>query len=428
MKGIAYLTERNGLKKDTASLLKRHFVTSVATKAVVLGAGFTVSVLLARLLTPSGVGTLSLVMAVPMIVCSVGNLGIRQAITYYTGKQLATPSELFRALLVLWLGTSLLAVLIAAGCYLALDYETHGWSLLIAALLAIPPTILLSYLEGMAMGAKAIPLINFGRILNVLAYLAMVLILVAVLHLGSTGAVLALITGLTLQATLLFKASSPTDRPVANLRSDLISDLIKRGIPYAVGLLIFQLNYRVDVLLLGHFVERSDIGHYSVGVALTELLWQVPAVLGFLLFSHGASAPDPDRFSQDAWRSASRLTALVALVGLALAALAPTLVPLIYGTAYEPSVQVIWSLLPGVIVAVMFKILVGDLSARGRPMVAAGAFTIALILNIALNLILIPRHGIIGAAVSSSVSYTLGTLVFLFRYRRITRLARVRSQ
>ncbi len=423
MTGIAPTAKELLNRPASTSQFRHHFISSTITKVLVLGMGFLVSVLIARFLTPQGVGTLSLVMTVPLIVCSFSNLGIRQALTYYVGKGLANTRQLFQALLRLWLGSTVLAMIVAGGSYIILDYTRYGWVLLAAGISTIPFTVLTGYLEGFAMGSKAIPKINAGRLVNVVTYLAMVLLLAGVLRLGAKGAIFALLTSLAVQSFVLLRATLPHAGFALTVQPGLVSDLIRRGIPYAAGLLVFQLNYRINILLLGYFVDRADIGHFTIGVTLAELLWQLPTVLSFVIFAHGVSVTDQAKFSGQVWRAAWWFTVAAFGAAVIIAILVPYVVPLIYGDAYAPSVLVIWALLPGIVVAVAFKTLAGDLAARGRPLVGAGAFSVALIVNVPLNLILIPSHGVLGAAISSSISYCIGTLIFLQRYRSITNLS-----
>ncbi|MCI0407917.1 MAG: polysaccharide biosynthesis C-terminal domain-containing protein, partial [Acidobacteria bacterium] len=60
------------------------------------------------------------------------------------------------------------------------------------------------------------------------------------------------------------------------------------------------------------------------------------------------------------------------------------------------------------------------LSGRGRPLPVTLGAAIGFVANVLLNLAWIPRYGILGASLASSVSYTLVTLVVLIAYLRIS--------
>ena len=60
------------------------------------------------------------------------------------------------------------------------------------------------------------------------------------------------------------------------------------------------------------------------------------------------------------------------------------------------------------------------LSGRGRPLPVTVGAALAFVVNVVLNLLWIPRYGIVGASLASSVSYAVVTLVVIVAYLRIT--------
>jgi O-antigen/teichoic acid export membrane protein len=73
-------------------------------------------------------------------------------------------------------------------------------------------------------------------------------------------------------------------------------------------------------------------------------------------------------------------------------------------------------ILPGVLVLVVFRILNSRLAGMGKPQVAIYCFIPALIINLILNIIWIPRHGGMGAVWATNASYGTGCFIFLFAY------------
>jgi O-antigen/teichoic acid export membrane protein len=75
-------------------------------------------------------------------------------------------------------------------------------------------------------------------------------------------------------------------------------------------------------------------------------------------------------------------------------------------------------LLPGVVLLGAGKILSADISGRGFPQYASIISGFSLVITITLDFLLIPRMGIIGAAVASSVSYAfIFALLIVFYYK-----------
>lgn len=101
-----------------------------------------------------------------------------------------------------------------------------------------------------------------------------------------------------------------------------------------------------------------------------------------------------------------------------LALLANQVVTVLFGEAFLASGAVLVALAPGVVLLTIFKVLNMDLAGKGKPWVAMKAMVPALIVNIAMNVFLIPLYGAWGAAISTTVSYSLAAVLFLLFYAR----------
>ena len=77
-------------------------------------------------------------------------------------------------------------------------------------------------------------------------------------------------------------------------------------------------------------------------------------------------------------------------------------------------------LAPGIVLFSAARVLNNDIAARGRPLVNSAIAAASVVSNIALNIVLIPRYGINGAAWASTASYSLLFLATAAVYRRIT--------
>jgi O-antigen/teichoic acid export membrane protein len=94
--------------------------------------------------------------------------------------------------------------------------------------------------------------------------------------------------------------------------------------------------------------------------------------------------------------------------------------PYVYGASYAPMVMPLLLLLPGVVMLSIFKVLSTGFFGRGQPMLASWAALIGLVFQTALDIVLIPRLGINGAAIASSAAYTLMMVIGVALYVRST--------
>ncbi|MCH7810764.1 MAG: polysaccharide biosynthesis C-terminal domain-containing protein [Chloroflexi bacterium] len=187
------------------------------------------------------------------------------------------------------------------------------------------------------------------------------------------------------------------------------------------GWILQALNHRLDVFMIAAMVGTGGVGHYLVGVNLAELTWWVPLALGTVLFPKASAMDSESNFEMSA--VACRRTLVVTmLAGLGLLAVAPTAIPLVYGGNFVPSVTVFLILLPSGLFYTIHKVLGSSLSAHGMPQATLYAGLISLPLTVGLNVLMIPRWGITGAAIASDIAYAVNAAVILVLFVRVSKL------
>jgi len=71
----------------------------------------------------------------------------------------------------------------------------------------------------------------------------------------------------------------------------------------------------------------------------------------------------------------------------------------------------------------IFRIIESYFAGLGKPMLSVMTLIPSLLLNIILNLLWIPRYGIIGSAMATNFSYAFATIIFLFVFQKYSRLS-----
>lgn len=180
-----------------------------------------------------------------------------------------------------------------------------------------------------------------------------------------------------------------------------------------IYLFLLSSLYHVDVLMLQGYSSDTTVGYYKAALVLAELLWLVPKSVQELMIQSVSDLWRTDSvqaISEIATNTTRLVILFTALCSIGLFALADTFVPFYFGEEYAPAVTPLLILLPGVIGFAATRPVLTITQAKGtlRPLIAATAF--AAILNLLLNSIFIPKYGMIGAAVATSIGY--GTLPF----------------
>ena len=187
-----------------------------------------------------------------------------------------------------------------------------------------------------------------------------------------------------------------------------------------LGFIGIQFLYRADIVILGFFVIREELGVYSIAAPIAELTWAIPEALSLLAFSqYSASRSVAERVLHRALLLKLNLAAGL-LGGLAIAITAWATLPILLPT-YVAAVPLIFILLPGVVIQGAARISFSMLVSTGarKPVFLVGLISIALcVLYVPFSAI----WGITGAAVASTIIYTAQAILVLTIARREDRL------
>jgi len=377
---------------------------------------FLVDVILSRQLGPEGRGLYMSILVVPLIVVSFALLGIRRSAVFHLGKKTFDENRTVSGVLTLLIITSALAVIISGIALLITKPEGLTAPMAILALLTIPVKLILVYSGGIYIGKEEFRRSNLQvwvpQFLNLIGIIAFVWIV----RWYVPGALLALLLANLAVAVISLNYLSRNYTIRIRLDSEVIVSLARMGIVYALAVVIMQLNYRVDILLLQKLSTLKEVGYYSLGVAISDKLWQLPSAIGLVVMSRSANTNDEYRLNRDVARLLRLSFLLVLAVAVILWLIIPRLLPLIFGSRFTPSVAIVQWMLPGILMFVIVRILSGRFAGQGQPLTLISIFVPALILNILLNFLWIPSHGGIGAAWASNVSYTAGAIALLLVY------------
>jgi O-antigen/teichoic acid export membrane protein len=393
------------------------------SRILLFGSGIISSVVIARYLGPEGKGILTAVFVVPTLLLSFGDLGVRQATTHLIGKKIYPEHKIIQSLLLIYVLSSLVTVTVSSLIYYYGPARNYDIKLLLLAVLTIPALLFSTYSRGIALGVRRVKKALTIELSNQFIYLFGLLLFLPIAGLGVSSAagarLLGAVTGCINSLSLVQKGLDKNK--IINIEPKLIVNMLKLGISFSVVLFLLSLNYRVDILVLERMASSVEIGIYSVGVQIAELLWQIPMALNVLIFSYSAT----DLSQLDSIRRVSKLLKYSLIVAIILGSLiyliSPFLIELLYGNQFQDSVTVTRILMPGVLAALVFKLLHADLAARGKPMAAFLVFLCTALLNIILNIILIPKYSINGVAFASTITYCLGALVYRIQYHRINK-------
>ncbi len=293
----------NQLPLATAKIHVPRFVADVASlmtsRVFVTALTFLCGVITARTLGPESKGAVIALLVVPGLIQSFAELGLRQSTTYFLGKQIFADQSVISTIALLALIMSVAGMVLVIGLYIISGLpQKYGWNTTVIALLMLPSSLVMSYGSGVLMAKQRIRAIATVSVLEPLVVLGLLVFLLvsglvniqSVLLVTVLGAVVAAISTVVLVQS--YGSIRPKYIPGLPLR------FVKMGVVYAAALFILSLGYRFDIVLLERLSTSQEVGIYSVGVGLAQLLWLLPAALTTVNFARSTTARNVTQHAQ----------------------------------------------------------------------------------------------------------------------------------
>lgn len=391
---------------------------------VIFGLRFVTGAIVARSLGAQGKGVYALFVTTSALMALTMNLGLGGALTYlrargeFQGRALGE-FALSAALALALPGAALLSLGYAAGLQTTL-LTGLTWNHVILLMLFLPIDLTAAFFNALLLGERKILAVNFINVTQAAANLALQAVS-WLLDGGVNGAIwawlLANVWGCTATLVLCRHNFSPNIRLQRSIRQPALNYGLKS---YVANLFSF-FNYRLDSYLVNFYVGSSALGQYATGVSTAELLWYLPNAVSGALFPKVPGLSGRAAAEVTA-RSTRQVLALVLLAAIPFTLLGAALIPMIYGTDFRPAVTPFLLLLPGIVGMTVSKLVSAGLSGQGKPQYATQTTLITVLITVGLDVSLIPRLGIAGAALASSVAYLSGAGLITFWFCRETGL------
>lgn len=381
-------------------------------------------VLIARNYGPGGNGMYTVALLLPTLLSTLLGLGLAPANAYFLGARLYGAKAVYRTTMLVWLLMCLAGLCIGA---IAIIAKANAYfpgvppRVLWVALACFPPLLFVALIGSIFQGLQDFSSFNLSLSLQpalTLGGVALCVIfglpeawLVAAYLFGSLGAAAAMAVVLRRRLRLAGGDEKPYPLRVA----------LSYGVKSHLGNIVAFLNYRIDLFLVNLLVNPVAAGLYGVAMQVSEKLWLVSQALSTVLLPR-LSEVGRDRVQAVAiTQIVSRVTIFVTLVISVIAAgVGLMAITAIFGAKFRGAYLPFVLLLPGIVAGSAVRILSSEIAARGRPEINLYMALIVVGVNIALNVLLVPKYGIQGAACATSLAYISNFLLRLVIFRNQT--------
>ena len=389
-----------------------------ATNVVVLVAGLITAPLQARALGPDGRGLLAAIMVPVTIAPWAAGLGLG-VFTMREAARGRSTGELVGTFgtASLLIGFVVVALAVPVASFFADGRETV-FVFLVIGLALVPLALVGDVLWRIATGLEHWGTVIAVRLIPAVSSCVAIVVLFVADALTVSSAATVLFAGGVLSIVPLV----PIIRAAIPLRFD--RSLAKVGFRFGAKAWVTTLsslaNVRLDQLIMIRLVDARELGLYAIAATLAAFSASFTAALGTSLFprvavgEHGLAA-----------RSLRTALAAVTVASVAVAAVTPILLDIVFGSEFADATPMVWILLAAGIPLAGLNILRDVITSAGMPGSAARAELIALLITIPGIFVLVPPLGGVGAAIVSAAAYSLsfGYLLLVCRRRFDTSLA-----
>lgn len=370
-----------------------------------LGLGFGTSVLIFRTLGPSDVGRLTLTLGVLGLFSIFGEFGFRDAAVNYIARwSSVAPAKaaavarnflVLKVILTALAGTAafFLAAWLAPTLYRDTDIarliQLGAFSLFMDGLLAFAVVVLEAQRRFGVISGLGIMQAGIRAGLIGLLFLAHQVNLISLLVLESIVPVAVFVYALRFIPRPFYSLQSPS--------REYLSPLWHYAKWIALAALASTVFLRLDVLMLSYFQTPVQVGYYAVAFALVSKLDVIKNAVLTTAFPEACRRGTVADLRSYVLRSL-RMTLPTSLGLLSLFVLGGSLIELFYGVEYRAAIPAFYPLLAGFLVGLNAEPMAYVLYPLNRPRWIAASDLAQLVFCVAINLLLIPTYGIIGAA------------------------------
>lgn len=391
---------------------KKNIISNFVTQISISAIAFFTSIVVARALGPTNKGNATYLLLVFNLIGEYGHFGITSASTYFQKKTKYSPEEVYDTnfsylLMILIFICINIIILKSLGVFLS----NYSWKFIIVGMFIIMSTFLNSILVNFYTADERLQESNkYVFIMNGFKSVA-ILILWVLNKLNLFTFMLFQVIPFIISISLLYKNLGIKYKWKLDLL--LLKKEFKFGIAIYIATLLIYLNYRMDQIFIRNLIGTKQLGIYSISVSLAELLFLIPgsvgsAVLGRLYNIDGNIDQKKTTLSMTV-KYTFYVCLFIGLIGICMT----PLIPYVYGERYRLASVPTAILFIGIIFASIGKVSASYFQSEGNPIIHLIITVITFVSNLIFNIILIPKIGINGAAIASTISYIVYGVMYI---------------
>ena len=391
-------------KKIASSIIKNEYLFSIGSKLSGVLIGLIYIILLNRYLGAALKGEYAVIINYLNIFAIVARLGLDEAYPFFRNREhhcIETYLGNIKSVFLCW---SFLSILLANILCLELDKKVVLYLLPVGiAAPCVNYTVQVEYPKKKNISYIILNLIDLLFVLSLFC-----------LSKANIYFVIAIISLRNIMTLILACKNINIDVLRLKCRIAEVRSYITYGFFPMLTVLLMTINYRIDIIMLEGKVSLESIGIYSLAVSLADKVWLIPDALKEILLSKLTKGKNAHEVAK-----VIRISIFCTLIAcLMFLIFGKIMVTVLFGKQFLSAYGIMLILFLGVFPMIFYKMIYAYNVVYGYKMVNFSILLGVAVLNIVLNMILIPYWGVLGAAWASVFSYILSGALFVFYFKR----------
>ena len=380
-------------------------------------------IVLGRELGPSGLGVYTLVFTIYMLGMQFACFGVSAALTKYVAEfsdDLAKTKEYISSGMIGSIATGSMmgiALFLLSGIISTNVFNiTEMTDLLKITAICFPFIAMHKAVIGALNGFRSMRSYAFLNIALNASVLMISVFIVLYLNMGVVGAVLGfvlptIILGLI---SLLFVRSYLMLPQKSLLQNEILRDVLHFGFYAVLGNSIGFIYAHIDSLMIGYYLDEVEVGFYAVSAIFIQGITIIPSAIQRVtspMIARSYAKKEYDSILKLLKSVALKVFLVSLLLSLFLVIFGRTLIISIFEDVFLPAYLPLIILLIGYTVYSMFMSIGTFYASVGQVKLSYKIALFSAVLSIAMNILFIPKYGIIGAAMATSTSLIVLSVV-----------------
>lgn len=271
-------------------------------------------------------------------------------------------------------------------------------------------------------GKQEVRLYNLYTILQLVVHIVFILAIIFLLKIMTVESyflaqIFCFILLFVISSARLFKRFNFKD---ISFSKDIITHLFNYGWKTQLSAFVQFLNNRVSFYFLEYYKGIASVGIFSVGVAFSEAIWTVSRSLALVLYSEALNDENKEGLILK-----TKLSVKISFITTALFIGAVLLLPAqfytwIFGKDFSQTKLIILILSPGILAIAVSNIVGFYFAGINKLKILNIKSLIGFIVTIISSVFLIPKLGILGVCIVTSVSYCVSSMILLWNFYQFT--------